>query len=123
MSFNSVAVDRASFRNTSEMARIKQFDCQLQISKLTTLLQMNVKVYAVLSLSFFCGAEFFFVPKPFAMPRFKTELKLILQSYKDTQITILQSYKDTQITILQHHILIYIFFTMQTMMRTGVLLF
>ena len=34
------------------MAKVKSLDCQLQISKLTTLLQMNVKFYAVLSQSF-----------------------------------------------------------------------
>ena len=51
MSFTSVVVDCASFKKTSEMAKVKLFDCQLQISKSTTLLEMSVKFYAVLSLS------------------------------------------------------------------------
>ena len=42
MSLTSVLVDRTSFRKASEMARVKSFDCQLQISKSTALLQMNV---------------------------------------------------------------------------------
>ena len=49
--YTSVVVDRASFKKTLEMAKVKSFDCQLQISKSTTLLQMSVNFYAVLSLS------------------------------------------------------------------------
>ena len=51
MSFNVVVVDRASFRKISEMAKVTSFDYQLLISKSTTLMQMGVKFYAVLSLS------------------------------------------------------------------------
>ena len=51
MSFTSVAVDRASFKKTSEMAKVIFFCCQLQISKSTTLLQITVEFYAVLFLS------------------------------------------------------------------------
>ena len=51
MSFTSVIVDRASFKKISEIAKVKSFNCQLQISKSTTLLQMSIKFYAVLSLS------------------------------------------------------------------------
>ena len=73
----------ASFKNTSEMAKVKSFDCQLQISKSTTLLQMNVKLYAVLLL-------FLFVSRPFARSKSKKELKLFSKATKDAQITVLQ---------------------------------
>ena len=42
MSFTSVLVDCASFKKTSEMARVKSLDCQLEILKSTSLLQISV---------------------------------------------------------------------------------
>ena len=46
----SVIVGHASFKKISEMTKVKSFGYQLQISKWTTLLEMSVKFYAVLSL-------------------------------------------------------------------------
>ena len=64
MSFISVVVDRGAFKKTFEMAKVESFDCQLQISKSTTLLQMSVKFYAVLSLSLCMVLILYLFPGP-----------------------------------------------------------
>ena len=64
MSFTSVVVDRASFKKTSDMAKVKSFGCQLQISKSTTVLQMSVKFHAVLSLSLCMVLILYLFPGP-----------------------------------------------------------
>ena len=103
MFFISVVVDRASFEKTSEMANVKSFDCQLLESKSTTLLQMSVKFYAVLSLSL-CIVLI--------------SGHLLDQSLKKSSNFFSEAIKDAQLTVLQCRIL-----TAQTMMPTGVLLF
>ena len=64
MSFSSVIVNRASFKKTFEMAKVESFDCQLQISKSSTLLQMSVKFCAVLSLSLCMVLILYSLPGP-----------------------------------------------------------
>ena len=111
MSFTSVVVDRASFKKTSEMAKVKSFDCQLQISKSTTLLQISVK-FMHFYLYFVYGAGCLFVSRPFARPESQKELKLFLRSYKR------RPHYCSPVSRSD-----YTFFTAQTMMPTGVLLF
>ena len=62
MSFTSVAVDRASFGKTSEMVKVKSFDCQLQVLKSITLLQMSVR-FTQFYLYFVYGADSLFVSR------------------------------------------------------------
>ena len=64
ISFTSVVVDRACFIKISEMAKVKSFGCQLQISKSTTLPQMSVKYYAVLSVSLCMVLILYLFPGP-----------------------------------------------------------
>ena len=90
-----VVVDRASFEKTFEMTKVKSFDCQLQISKSTTLLQMSVKFDAVLSLSLCMVLILYLFPGP-----------LPDQSLKKAQIFFSEARKDVQITVLQCHVLI-----------------
>ena len=71
MSFTSAVADRASFKNTSEMAKVISFNYQLQISKSTTLLQMTVKFYAVLSLSLCMVLILYLFPGPSRLSKSK----------------------------------------------------
>ena len=98
MSFTSVAVDRASFKKTSEVAKVKSFNCQIQTSRSTTLLQMSVKFYAVLSLSLCMVLILCLFPGP-----------LLDQSLKKSSIFFSEAIKDAQITVLQCHVLIIYF--------------
>ena len=86
MSFTSVIVDRASFKKTSEMAKVRSFDCQLLISKSTTLLQMSVKFYSVLFLSL-C---MILIPGPLLDQSLKKSSNFLSEAIKDAQITALQ---------------------------------
>ena len=92
------------------MAKVKNYGCQLQISKSTTLLEMSVKFYAVLSLSFCVALVINLFPGP--LPDQKGELKRFLQSYKRRP-----NYCSP---VSCSH---YMFLTEQAMMPTGVLLF
>ena len=112
MSFTSVVVDRASFKKTSEMAKVKSFDCQLQISNSTTFLEMSVKFYVVLSLSLCMVLILYLFPGP-----------LPDQSLKKSS-----NFYSKDINTLNYcspvaRMADYIFFTAQTVMPTGVLLF
>ena len=91
----SLLVDCASFRNTSEMTRVKCFDWQLQRNGN----ECKVLCSSCLSL---CMVPTLFVSRPFAKPNLKKQLKLFLHD--------------------QCHLLYLIFFTAQTMMPTGVFL-
>ena len=86
MSFTSVIVDRVSFQKISEIAKVKSFDCQLQISKSITLLQMSVKFYAVLSLSL-CMV---LIPGPLLDQSLNKSSNFLSEAIKDAQITVLQ---------------------------------
>ena len=80
------------------MAKIKSFDCQLQISKSTTLLQMSVKFYAVLSLSFCMVLILYLFPGT-----------LLDRSLKKSSNFFAEVMKDAQIIVLQCHVLIIYF--------------
>ena len=84
MCFTSAVVDRACFKKTSEMTKIKNFDCQLLCSPIANFeidhsaTDMNVKFYAGLSL-----LQYGAYSRPFARPiKFKKDLKLFLGSCK-----------------------------------------
>ena len=66
----SVVVDRACFRKTSEMVRvrswIKTFDCQFQISEM----EMSAKFCAVFIFIFVYDADYLFVSRPFVILKF-----------------------------------------------------
>ena len=73
MSFTSVVIDRASFKKTSEMVKVKSFDCQSQISKSTTLQEMSLKCYAVLSLYLCMVLILYLFPGPLPDQNFFSE--------------------------------------------------
>ena len=89
------------------MAKVKSFNCQLLISKSTTLLQMSVNFYGVLSL-FLCMV---LISGPLPDQSLKKEFQLFLRSYKRRL-----SYCSP---VLRSRC---IFFTAQTIMPSGVLL-
>ena len=93
------------------MAKVKSFGCQLQISKLTTLLEMSVKFNAVLSLSFCMVLVHYLFPGP--LPGQKRAQTFSPKTPKKTHPNYCSPVSRSQ----------YMFFTAQTMMPTGVLLF
>ena len=97
---------------TSEIAKVKSFVCQLQISKSTTLLKVSVHFDAVLFLSLCLVLILYLCPGPLLDQKFKRELKLFLLSHNRRP--------DDCYPVSRSH---YIFFTAQTMMPIGVLLF
>ena len=86
----SVVVDCASFKTTPEMTEVKNFDCQLQISKSATPLHMSVKFYAVLSLSLCMVLILYSFAGPLPDQSLKKSSNFFFKSIKDTQITVLQ---------------------------------
>ena len=78
------------------MAKVKSFGCQLQISKLTTLLEMSLKFYAVLSLSFCMVLVLYLFPG-------------LLPGQKKSSNVFSEAIKDAQTTVLQCHVLIIYF--------------
>ena len=64
-SFTSVVVDPACFRKTSEMARVKSFDCQLQISN-----GNECKVLYNFIFIFAYAADSLYVSRAFAITKF-----------------------------------------------------
>ena len=69
------------------MAKVKSFGCQLQISKSTTLLEMSVKLYAVLSLEIFLYGAGSLFPGP--LPGKKKSSNVFSEAIKDAQTTVL----------------------------------
>ena len=65
------------------MAKVKSFGCQLQISKSTTLLEMSVKIYAILSLYFCAVLVLYLFPGPF--PGQKKSSNIYSEAIKDAQ--------------------------------------
>ena len=78
-----VVVMRASFKKTFETTKVKSFDCQLQIS--TTLLQMSVKFYAVLSLSLCMVLILYLFPGPLLDQSLIKSSNFFSEAIKDDQ--------------------------------------
>ena len=76
MSFTSVVAERAYFRKTSEMTRIKSpiASCKVQNGN-------ECKVLCSFILIFMYDADFLFVSRPFDIPKFEKEHKLFLQCH------------------------------------------
>ena len=87
LSFTSAVVDRASFKKTSEMAKVKSFSCQLQISKSTTARNQCNVLCSFISI-FVHGAGSLFVSRPFARP--EKSSNIFSEAIKDAQTTVLQ---------------------------------
>ena len=71
MSFTSFVVGRDCFRKTSEMARVKSFDCQFENFEM----EMSAMSYAVLSLSLCMMWILYLFPGPLLYQSLKKSLK------------------------------------------------